>query len=470
MTGTTPETREIVERDRRHFLHPYQTFDTYLTDDVLPIARGAGAQLVDSDGRRYLDAVGGMWCTNIGLGRDEMADAIAQQVRELAYANPFVDMTNVPAGLLCEKLAELAPGDLNHVYLSTGGSTAIDVAYRTIQFYWYARGQADRRHVISRIDAYHGTTYASVSIGGKPGDRVPGFDYIDDTIHHLSSPNFYAHGGGRSEQEFADDLVAEFEAKLDELGHDRVAAFFAEPIMGSGGVIVPPADYLQRIRSICAEHEIVYVSDEVVTGFGRLGEWFASESVFGIVPDMITSAKGLTSGYLPLGATIISDRIYDVIAEQGHGRYFAVGYTYSGHPVSCAAALKNIEILEREHLLDHVKDVGPYFIEQLRTLTDLPMVGDVRGSHLMACVEFVADRATKRHYPDELDVGKLVANACEPRGLIVRPMVHLNVMSPPLVIDRDDVDHIVRTLRDAIVEVRASLDDQPDRQLDDQLG
>jgi adenosylmethionine-8-amino-7-oxononanoate aminotransferase len=187
-------TSDIVERDRRHLIHPYQVFDTVLVDDVLPIDRGAGAYLVDSDGREYLDAVGGMWCTNIGLGRDEMADAIAQQVRELAYANPFVDMTNVPAGLLCEKLAELAPGDLNHVYLSTGGSTAIDVAYRTIQFYWYARGQPDRRHVISRVDAYHGTTYASVSIGGKPGDRVPGFDYIDDTIHHRSSPNLYAHG------------------------------------------------------------------------------------------------------------------------------------------------------------------------------------------------------------------------------------------------------------------------------------
>ena len=456
----TDTTRDIIERDRRYFIHPYQVFDTYLVDDVLPIERGAGVQLVDTDGRRYVDAVGGMWCTNIGLGRDEMADAIAHQVRELAYANPFVDMTNVPAGKLCEKLAELAPGDLNHVFLSTGGSTAVDAAYRMIHFYWNVRGEPDRVHVLSRVDAYHGTTYASASIGGKPGDRVPGFDYIDDTVHHLSSPNIYQHGDGRTEQEFADDLVAEFAAKVDELGQGRVAAFFAEPIMGSGGVILPPADYLQRIRQICAEHEIVFVSDEVVTGFGRLGEWFASESVFGIVPDIITSAKGLTSGYLPLGATIISDRIYDVIAEAGHDRYLAVGYTYSGHPVSCAAALKNIEIIEREGLLDHVKQVGPYFIEQLGTLTDLPMVGDVRGSHLMACVEFVADRATKRRYPDELDVGKLVANACEPRGLIVRPMVHLNVMSPPLVITRDDVDHVVQVLREAIVEVRAALDAQ----------
>ena len=450
-------TAEIVARDRRHLIHPYEVFDTVLADDVLPISRGAGARLVDSDGREYLDAVGGMWCTNIGLGREEMADAIADQVRRLAYANPFVDMTNEPAGLLCEKLAELAPGDLNRVFLSSGGSTAIDAAYRLIQFYQYAKGTPEKRNVLSRVDAYHGTTYAAVSIGGKPGDRVPGFEYISDTIHHLSSPNRYAFGGGRTEQEFADDLVAEFAAKIDDLGAANIGAFFAEPIMGSGGVILPPADYLQRIRELCREHDIVYVSDEVVTGFGRLGEWFASEAVFGIVPDIITSAKGLTSGYLPLGATIVSDRIYDVIAETGHDRYFAVGYTYSGHPVSCAAALENIAIIEREGLLEHVREIGPYFQEQLATLTDLPMVGDVRGSHLMACVEFVEDRDTGRHYPEALDVGKLVANACEPRGLIVRPMVHLNVMSPPLVIDRDDVDRIVSTLRDAIVEVRAAI-------------
>ncbi len=451
-------TSEIVERDRRHVIHPYQVFDTVLVDDVLPIERGAGAYIVDSDGREYLDAVGGMWCTNIGLGRDEMADAIAHQVRELAYANPFVDMTTEPAGLLAEKLASLTPGDLNRVFFTTGGSTAIDTAFRLIQFYQYAKGTPEKRHVLSRVDAYHGTTYASASIGGKPGDRVPGFEYIEGTIHHLSSPNRYAHAGDRTDQEFADDLVAEFRAKIDELGAANIAAFFAEPIMGSGGVIMPPADYLPRLWDLCRHHDIVYVSDEVVTGLGRLGEWFASESIFGIVPDIITSAKGLTSGYLPLGATIVSDRIYDVIAETGHDRYFAVGYTYSGHPVSCAAALKNIEIIEREGLLEHVREIGPYFQEQLATLADLPMVGDVRGSHLMACVEFVEDRAARRHYPETLDVGKLVANSCEPRGLIVRPMVHLNVMSPPLVIDRTDVDKIVATLRDAIVEVRAALD------------
>jgi putrescine aminotransferase len=444
------DTSSIVELDRRHLLHPYQGFDTFRTDDVLPITRGSGARLVDNDGREYLDAVGGMWCTNIGLGRDEMADAIAAQVRDLAYANPFVDMTNVPSVELATRLAELAPGDLNHVFFTCGGSTAVDATFRLVQFYQHALGRPEKRGILSRIDA---------SIGGKPGDRIPGFDYLDDRIHHLSSPNHYRFGAGRSEQEFADDLVAEFESAIDRMGGpDRVAAFFGEPIMGSGGVIVPPADYLRRIWQLCRDNDILYVSDEVVTAFGRLGEWFASDSVFGIRPDVITVAKGLTSGYLPLGASIFSDRIFDVIAEEGHGRYFAVGYTYSGHPVSCAAGLKNIEIIEREGLLDHVKRIGPYFMERLQELRDLPMVGDVRGSHLMACVEFVADQATKELYPEELDVGKLVANACEPRGLIVRPMVNLNVMSPPLIIDESDVDAIAGTLRDAIVEVRARID------------
>jgi adenosylmethionine-8-amino-7-oxononanoate aminotransferase len=389
-----------------------------------------------------------------------MADAIAAQVRDLAYANPFVDMTNVPSVQLAARLAELAPGDLNHVFFTCGGSTAIDATFRLVQFYQHALGRPEKRGILSRIDAYHGTTFASVSIGGKPGDRIPGFDYLDDRILHLSSPNHYRFGAGRTEQEFADDLVAEFESAIDRMGGpDKVAAFFGEPIMGSGGVIVPPADYLQRIWQLCRDNDILYVSDEVVTAFGRLGEWFASDSMFGIQPDVITVAKGLTSGYLPLGASIFSDRIFDVIAEEGHGRYFAVGYTYSGHPVSCAAGLKNIEIIEREGLLEHVKRIGPYFMERLAELRDLPMVGDVRGSHLMACVEFVADQATKELYPEELDVGKLVANACEPRGLIVRPMVNLNVMSPPLIIDESDVDAIVATLRDAIVEVRAQIDE-----------
>lgn len=453
------ETKALIAADRRHILHPYQLFDAD-DGDMLPIEGGAGARIIDTEGREYIDGVGGLWCTNIGLGRQEMVDAIATQISELAYANPFVDMTNVPAVELAQKLSELSPGSLNHVFFTCGGSTAIDSAFRLIQYYWSIKGEHDRQHMIARTDAYHGTTMAAISLGGRAGDRSAEFSYITDTIHHLSSPNFYHHGGGRTEQEFADDLVAEFRDKVDSLGGPQhVAAFFAEPIMGAGGVIMPPADYLQQIWSYCQEHGILYVSDEVVTGFGRIGQWFVSESIYGIQPDMITSAKGLTSGYLPLGALLFSDEIFEVIAERGAGRQFGMGYTYSGHPVSCAAALKNIEIMEREGVLEHVRDVGPYFMAQLEALADLPMVGDVRGSHLMVCLEFVADKETRRPYPDEVDIGKRVADEAEKRGLIVRPIGNMNVMSPSLVITRDDVDEIVNRLRESIVAAHASAPD-----------
>jgi putrescine aminotransferase len=444
------ETQEIIERDKRYHVHHYQVFDSMAKDGALPIASGEGAYITDTDGKRYIDAVGGLWCTNIGLGREDMVEAIADQVRRLAYSNTFVDMTHAPVADLAAKLAELAPGDLNHVFFTTGGSTAVDMAYRLAQLYHATQGKPHKRHVISRIDAYHGQTYASVSIGGKPGDHIDELEFLDN-VHHLSSPNIYRYGEGLSEEEFGDKLVAEFEEKVAELGGpESVSAFFAELIMGSGGVVPPPANYLKRIWEYCRKHDIVYVSDEVVTGFGRLGEWFASDTHFGIQPDIITSAKGLTSGYLPLGATIFSDKIFDVISEPGQGRYLPIGFTYGGHPVSCAAGLKNIEILENEGILDHVKDVGPYFMAQLETLKDLPMVGDVRGSHLMACIEFVRDTETGEAYPYQVDIGKRVSNECDELGLIVRPVENLNIMSPPLIITREQVDFVVATLRKAI--------------------
>ena len=446
---------DIATLAAEHLLVPYQDFDADPLA-MLPIEYGEGAHVIDTAGRRYLDAIGGIWCTNIGLGNEEMAEAIAQQVRKLAFANPFTDMLGTPSAQLAAKLATLTPTGLNHVFFSTGGSTAIDTAFRLIQFYQNVRGTPNKQHIISRTDAYHGTTYAAVSIGGKPTDHTTNFQYITDIIHHLQSPNYYRHGGDLSESEFADQLVAEFEAKVTELGGpDHVAAFFAEPIMGAGGVVVPPDNYLKRIWQRCREWDILYVSDEVVTGFGRIGEWFVTEKIFGITPDIITSAKGITSGYLPLGATIYSDEVHAVISEPGHGRYFGVGYTYSGHPVSCAAALKNIEIIEREGILEHVREVGPYFLKQLASLAALAIVGDVRGSHLMACVEFVADKQTKAAFPDEIDIGKLVASEAQKRGLIVRPVGNLNVMSPALTITTDELDQIVTILRDSIVAAQA---------------
>ena len=445
---------ELIAKDKAHMVHPWATFEVFDKTGSLPMTRAEGIYLFDIEGRKYLDAVGGLWCTNIGLGREEMADAIAEQVRIMAYANPFVDMTNIPATELAAKLADLAPGDINRVHFTTGGSTAIDSTFRLIRFYQNCRGKHDKKHMISRIGSYHGSTFAAISLSGKKIDHPPEFDYITDTIHHISYPNRYHPPSGMenlSEERFVDALIKEFEDRIEELGGaDNVAAFFAEPVMGAGGVIVPPANYLPRMWEVCQKHDILFVADEVVTAFGRLGQWFASEDVFGIQPDIITCAKGLTSGYLPLGAMLFSDRIYEVLSEEGKQHCFTHGFTYCGHPVACVAALKNIEIIERENILEHVQQVGPYFLEQLKTLLDLPIVGDVRGHHMMACVEFVADKNTKRLFPDEMDIGKRVSDHADKAGLMVRPIINLNVMSPPLVVTRDDVDFIVSTLRASI--------------------
>jgi putrescine---pyruvate transaminase len=441
---------EVWELDRRHQLHPYQHFASFDTEGSLVMKSGQGCYVSDEYGKRYFDAVGGMWCTNIGLGREEMAEAIAEQVRNLAYANPFVDMTNEPSSKLAAKLAELAPGDLNRVMFTCGGSTANDLAYRVIRLYQHARGLPGKRHVLSRVDSYHGATFLSASIGAKPEDRIPEFDFVTDWVHHLSSPNQYrAPDPNMTAEAFCDYLIDEMERRIIAIGADKIAAYYAEPILGVGGVIVPPADYNRRTWELCQQYDILYVADEVVTAFGRLGCWFVSKDRFDVQPDIITCAKGLSSGYLPLGAAIISDRIYDVMANDDE-RFLAMGLTYSGHPVSCAAALKNIEIIEREKLFDNVNDVGPYFEKQLHTLLDLPIVGDVRGEKLMMCVVNVQDKASKAFFPAEVNIGKRISNHAEKLGLLVRPIGDLNIMSPPLTMSRNDVDFIVTTLRSAI--------------------
>ncbi len=440
---------EVWEQDHRHHMHPFHNFVTFDQHGALIMESGHGGYLVDSEGKEYFDAVGGMWCTNIGLGRQEMVEAIANQAAKLAYANPFTDMTTEPAAVLSGKLAELAPGDLNRVFFTCGGSTANDAAFRLIQMYQSARGKKQKKHVLSRRDSYHGTTYLSASLSGKAGDRMPDFSYIDDIIHHLTSPNHYRAPEGMSESDFCDFLVDEMEQKIIELGAENVAAFYAEPILGSGGVIVPPEHYNYRTWELCQKYDILYVADEVVTGFGRLGHWFASKDIFGVQPDIICCAKGLTSAYLPLGAVIFSDRIYDVLGNDAT-RWFTGGFTYSAHPVCCAAALKNIEIIERENLFDNVKLVGAYFEERLRTLLDLPIVGDIRGRLFMMCVVNVMDKATKTFFPPEVMIGKRISSHAEKLGLLVRPVADLNVMSPSLTMTKDNVDFVVSRLRQGI--------------------
>ncbi len=449
--------KEIWEKDRRYNLHPFTLFKSFEEDGALVIEKGTGNRITDCNGQTYLDAIGGLWCTNIGLGNEEMAEAIADQVRKLAYSSIFTDMANEPSALLAAKLASLAPGDLNRVHFATGGSTAVDSAFRLIHFYQGCRGHPEKIHMIARKQAYHGSTYAAMSLGNKPSDRTSQFQFITDTIHHISAPDVYRAPEDMDEAAFCDFLVQEFEDKVAEIGPDKVGGFFAEPVMGAGGVLVPPKGYLNRIRDICRELDIVYVSDEVVTGFGRLGHWFASEEVFGIVPDIITSAKGLSSGYLPISAVIYSDRIHDVISTgEAHG-YYPHGFTYGGHPVCCVAALKNIEIMERDRILDHAKKIGNYFGTKIEELRDYPTVGDVRGMGLMRCVENVSDKTTKETFPDDLEIGKLISNAAEDLGLLVRPVGHLNIMSPGLTITEGDVDFIVEKLGMAIEQVTSNL-------------
>ena len=368
----------LWEMDRAHSLHPWTNFGSFEEKGALVITRGAGAYLWDSDGNKYLDAVGGLWCTNIGLGRREMAEAIADQVLNLAFSNTFVDMTNAPSALLAAKLASLAPGDLNRVHFTTGGSTAVDTAVRMVGYYQSCMGRPGKTDIVARDYSYHGSTYLSQSVGKRPGDRVPEFQYKTDGVHHLSVPNPYRRPEDMTESQFCDHLIAEFESLIARVGADKIGGFIAEPIQASGGIIIPPEGYLKRMWQVCQRHDILFIADEVVTAFGRLGHWFASLAEFGVQPDMICTAKGLTSGYIPLGALIFSDKIWNAMAADGT-RWFTSGLTYSGHPVACAAALKNIEIMERENLLQNAATVGTYFVTRMKALELLPLVGQVRG-------------------------------------------------------------------------------------------
>ncbi|WP_438465334.1 aminotransferase [Marinomonas sp. PE14-40] len=442
--------KQVWQQDKDHYVHPWTDFSTFKEQGSMILADSDNVHVVDGEGKRYLDGIGGLWCVNIGYAREEMAQAIADQIMNIPYYSSFGHHTTVPAAQLSAKLAELAPGNLNHVFYGCGGSVANDTAVRIIHFYFNQLGKRSKKKIISRIDGYHGSTYMAMSITGVKFDHI-GFDIEEELVHHISCPNPYRRPNDQSIEAFCDEKIQELEDKILELGPDNVAAFFAEPIMGAGGVIVPPKGYHRRSLDVCRKYGVLYVSDEVVTAFGRLGHMFASDDEFDIVPDMITCAKGLTSGYLPLGATIMSDDIYDVISvPQEDGALFTHGYTYSGHPVSCAAAIKNIEIMEREQLCEHVMDMGAYFEEQVKSLGDLPIVGDVRGRKFMMCIENVANKETKELINPDAAVGNRIADHCQARGLIVRPLAHMNVLSPPLTLTKENVDFLVSTLRESI--------------------
>ena len=453
----TVDAEDFRARDSR-IIHPWQDLQTANRSENHPLVRADDIYVYDLEGKRYIDAPAGMWCINVGYGRREIGDAVARQLAEMPYDSPW-SFANAPAAELAERLIALTPGDLKHVFFTTGGSTAVDSALRFVMFYNNIRGRPEKKHIISRQDAYHGSTYLTASCSGKERDKIY-LSFETSFIHHIPSANTYRRPEGMSVEAFSEAKVADLENKILELGPQNVAAFIAEPIPAVGGVLVPPPGYLKGCRDVCRRHDVLYISDEVVTAFGRLGYMFASEEAFDVVPDIITSAKGITSGYVPLGAFFVSDRlIAEATEDSGRKAIFANGFTYSAHPAACAAALVNMDIIEREGILEHVREMGPYFQERLQELRDIPIVGDVRGMGLMACVECEISGHDGDALAMDYEVGNRIDKHCQSMGLIVRPLINMCVLSPPLIITREQIDELVGILRagieKAMQEVRA---------------
>jgi putrescine---pyruvate transaminase len=456
MSGAQLNALEREEDARDHLFSPAEEMAKLGVEARPMLAYGDGIYVTDTMGRRLIDGPAGMWCTQVGYNRQEIADAISTQAMRLSYNSPWYT-TNSPAAELAARIAKRTPGDLNRIFFTTGGSTAVDSALRFSEFFNNILGRPDKKRIIVRNDGYHGSTMITAACSGRTGNW-PNFDIRQDRIAFVSSPNMRL-AEGRSEADFLDMLIGEFEEKLAELDPKTVAVFLGEPLLASGGVIIPPKGYHARIKAICEQHDILYISDEVVTGFGRCGEWFASEKVFGVTPDIITFAKGVTSGYVPLGGFAVSEKVLArVSGENANGSHFTNGYTYTGHPVSCAAAIANIDIIESERILENVRDVSPYFADALCTLIDLPLVADIRSCGLVACVECLAD--TSRVVANDLDrkLGARIDAICFDLGLIVRPIGHMCVLSPPLIITREQIDRMVDILRQGILQAAGELE------------
>jgi adenosylmethionine-8-amino-7-oxononanoate aminotransferase len=447
-------TDDILTKDA-HLIQSFANLDGLKQTDARTAIVGAkGAYVTDSEGNELIDGIGGLWCVNVGHGRHEIIDAITEQLKQLDYYSTFYNFTHPSAAQLAEKLAELAPGNLNRVHFANSGSVANDSSIRMLHHYNNRLGRPNKKKVLSRVGAYHGSTHLAMAM------TTPAYSDGWDTaaeglVHHLRSPYAYREADGMTDAEFLDVLVEDMLDTIKNLGEDNICAFIAEPIMGAGGILVAPDGYHKRMREITAEHDIKYIADEVVTAFGRLGHMFASEDVFGMVPDIINTAKGLTSGYQPLSATIIDDEIYEVISEPG--AMFLHGMTYSGHPAAAAAALANIEILEREQIPQTVQTTGKIFENALRGLIELDIVGDVRGSHFMMGIEFVKNKDTKEPFTPEDNVGLRIANATQKRGLIARPLGNILILSPTLIMDEPLIMQIEGILRESIIEVASEL-------------
>ena len=446
--------QELRERLGQHLVQPWPTAGKIGAESMGAVGDGDGIYILHEDGRRLIDGPAGMWCVNSGHRNAALADAMRDQAMSLSYASPWYT-TTTPALELAARLAGHAPGDLDQVFLTTGGTSAVETALRFMFFLNNVKGRPEKKMIVTRERAYHGASYLSGSLNGRPRDR-DWMDSADDLVIRLSCPDPFRRPVGMTVAAFTDHLVEEFCAAIATHGAARIGAFIGEPIQASGGVVVPPPGYLQRMRALCRENDILFIADEVVTAFGRLGHVFASGEVFGLDPDMITFAKGVTSGYFPLGGVMMSAAMLADLRRSNHPEAtFSHGLTYSSHPIGCAVALKNLDLLEGGMLAQVQANAG-YFQTALKTLEAHDLVGEVRGMGLMACIECVADKQSRNPLALDLEVGKRIDAHCQERGLLVRPLIQMCVMSPPLVITRPQIDTMVAILDEAI---RATMDD-----------
>ncbi|MTI44536.1 putrescine aminotransferase [Roseibium hamelinense] len=438
-------TEALRAADAAHHIHPFSDTKSLNEEGSRIITRADGVWLTDSDGNRILDGMAGLWCVQVGHGRQAIADAVHAQMSELSYYNTFFKTTHPPAVALAERLAKLAPPHLNRVFFCSSGSEANDTVFRMVRHYWDQMGKPDKKVIISRWNGYHGSTLAGTSLGGMKAMHTQG-DLPVPGVHHINQPYWFGEGYEMSPEEFGVMAARDLERAIDEIGEDKVAAFIAEPIQGAGGVIIPPETYWPEVKRILDERDILFVADEVICGFGRLGEWFGSQ-YYGLEPDLMAIAKGLTSGYLPMGGVLVSDKVSVGLIDKGGD--FNHGYTYSGHPACAAAALANLDIIENEHLVERVKnDIGPYLQERWIGLGDHPLVGQARMKGLMGALEIVPDKKNPHKPFKDVGVpGLLCRDVSFEHGMVMRAVRDSMIISPPLVLSHEEADHLVATAR-----------------------
>ncbi len=431
---------ELQELDRRHYLHPFSDHKQIAERGTRVIARGEGVYIYDTDGRRILDGMSGLWCVNLGYGRRELIEAAYRQLQTLPYYNSFFQCATAPAIELATLLAEVAPPSFERVFFTNSGSEANDTIIRMVRRYWDIQGKPKKKTIISRRNAYHGSTIGGMSLGGMPAQQAQG-DLPIPGIVHIEQPYWFELGFGMHPDEFGLKVAGELERKIAEIGVDNVAAFVAEPVQGAGGVIIPPDTYWPEIQRICDESGILLVADEVITGFGRLGEWFGSQ-YYGIEPDLIIFAKAVNGGYLPLGGVLVGERVAEALVEGG-GEFYH-GFTHSGNPVSCAVGVAAINVMRREGIVERVRDeTAPYFAQHWRSLAEHPLVGEARSVGLLGAIELVSDKATRARFPPAKCIGETCRDTCIEQGLVMRHVRDSMIVAPPLVITKPQLDELL---------------------------